>query len=56
MFDDQTPEPDLSEVNLYTVGQITDLGIYSTPSDDWETDKDTICANLDSGTCQAYRE
>ena len=45
---------DLSQDSMEEIGNFVDLGIYSVPSNNWEADVATICANLDDRTCDKY--
>lgn len=49
-----TEVADLSPENTATVGALWNLGVYSTPTDDWATDYESICNNLGEPYCSQY--
>ena len=50
----QKDTTDLSQESIEEIGQLPNIGVYSTPSVRWDEDVANICANLDEKTCDKW--
>ena len=50
----QKDTTDLSQESVEEIGELPNIGVYSTPSVRWDEDVANICANLDEKTCDKW--